>query len=211
MKTIQLVQNSEYSEEFNKIKTNIKYSTVGKDKKVILITSSNSNEGKTTIACNLAVSLSMDNKRVVLVDCDLRKPSVHKEFAISKMNGLTDVLIEDIELSDALEIYNKNLDILTSGRIPPNPTELLASDQMDVILNELKSRYDYVLIDTTPLEVVADAQILSSKVDGTVLVCNYGKTKRDELINSKKSIDQVNGKVIGVILNRSKVKKGSYY
>lgn len=210
MPNIKLNPKSLYAEAFRSIKTNIKYSSVDKDKKIILITSSEPGEGKSTTAVNLAITLSQDNKTVLIMDCDLRKPTIHKQFKISASGGLTDLLISEVSLTDAIYSKDKYLDVLAAGTIPPNPAELLASDEMQGFLSELKRIYDYVVIDTTPLGVVADSQILTSKVDGVILVVKHGKTKKDKLVNCKKIIDQVGGKLIGVVINRVKDKNENY-
>ncbi|MDY4077640.1 MAG: CpsD/CapB family tyrosine-protein kinase [Clostridium sp.] len=202
---------SYYAEAFRTIKTNIKYSSADKHKKVILVTSTEAGEGKSTISSNLALSLSQDNKKVVIVDGDLRKPSVHKQFRISGSIGLTEVLIGEQSLNSVKYKINPYLDAITSGHIPPNPAELLASDEMEKLIKNLKEEYDYVIIDTNPIGLVADAQILSSKVDGVILVARYEKTKKENLLNCKKMIDQVGGNTIGVVLNGIDEKRGKYY
>ncbi|MCI6188329.1 MAG: CpsD/CapB family tyrosine-protein kinase [Clostridium sp.] len=202
---------SYYAEAFRTIKTNIKYSSADKHKKVILVTSTEAGEGKSTISSNLALSLSQDNKKIVIVDGDLRKPSIHKQFRISGSVGLTEVLIGEQSLSSVKYKINPYLDAITSGHIPPNPAELLASEEMEKLIKNLKEEYDYVIIDTNPIGLVADAQILSSKVDGVILVARYEKTKKENLLNCKKMIDQVGGNTIGVVLNGIDEKKGKYY
>ena len=203
---------SYYAEAFRTIKTNIKYSSADKHKKVILVTSTEAGEGKSTISSNLALSLSQDNKKIVIVDGDLRKPSIHKQFRISGSSaGLTEVLIGEQSLSSVKFKINPYLDAITSGHIPPNPAELLASEEMEKLIKNLKEEYDYVIIDTNPIGLVADAQILSSKVDGVILVARYEKTKKENLFNCKKMIDQVGGNTIGVVLNGIDEKKGKYY
>lgn len=202
---------SYYAEAFRTIKTNIKYSSADKHRKVILVTSTEAGEGKSTISSNLALSLSQDNKKIVIVDGDLRKPSIHKQFRISGSVGLTEVLIGEQSLSSVKYKINPYLDAITSGHIPPNPAELLASEEMEKLIKNLKEEYDYVIIDTNPIGLVADAQILSSKVDGVILVARYEKTKKENLLNCKKMIDQVGGNTIGVVLNGIDEKKGKYY
>lgn len=202
---------SYYAEAFRTIKTNIKYSSVDKHKKVILVTSTEAGEGKSTISSNLALSLSQDNKKVIIVDGDLRKPSVHKQFRISGSIGLTEVLIGEQSLNSVKYKINPYLDAIASGHIPPNPAELLASEEMEKIIKSLKEEYDYIIIDTNPIGLVADAQILSSKVDGVILVARYEKTKKENLLNCKKMIDQVGGNTIGVVLNGVDEKRGKYY
>lgn len=202
---------SYYAEAFRTIKTNIKYSSADKHKKVMLVTSTEAGEGKSTISSNLALSLSQDNKKVIIVDGDLRKPSVHRQFRISGSVGLTEVLIGEQSLNSVKYKINPYLDAVTSGHIPPNPAELLASEEMEKIIKNLKEEYDYVIIDTNPIGLVADAQILSSKVDGVILVARYEKTKKENLLSCKKMIDQVGGNTIGVVLNGVDEKRGKYY
>lgn len=200
-----------YAEAFRTIKTNIKYSLSNKNKKVLLITSSEAGEGKSTIASNLALSLSQDNKKVVLIDCDLRKPTLNKHFSISGMEGLTEAIIGEKSIEKVTKKINNYLDVIPSGHVPPNPAELLASDEMDKIINELRGKYDYVIIDTSPICLVADAQILSTKSDGVIFVLRNKKTKKDNLCKAKKLVEQVGGNVIGMILNRKEQRKGKYY
>lgn len=202
---------SYYAEAFRTIKTNIKYSSADKHKKVLLVTSTEAGEGKSTISSNLALSLSQDNKKVIIIDGDLRKPSVHKQFRISGSVGLTELLIGEESLEKIKHKINPYLDAIASGHIPPNPAELLASEEMEKLINKLREEYDYVIIDTNPIGLVADAQILSSKVDGVILVARYEKTKKENLLSCKKMIDQVGGNTIGVVLNGIDEKRGKYY
>lgn len=202
---------SYYAEAFRTIKTNIKYSSADKHKKVLLVTSTEAGEGKSTISSNLALSLSQDNKKVIIIDGDLRKPSVHKQFKISGTVGLTELLIGEKSINDIKHKINPYLDAITSGHIPPNPAELLASEEMEKLIEKLREEYDYVIIDTNPIGLVADAQILSSKVDGVILVARYEKTKKENLLSCKKMIDQVGGNTIGVVLNGIDEKRGKYY
>ena len=202
---------SYYAEAFRTIKTNIKYSSADKHKKVLLVTSTEAGEGKSTISSNLALSLSQDNKKVIIIDGDLRKPSVHKQFRISGSVGLTDLLIGEEALEKIKHKINPYLDAIASGHIPPNPAELLASEEMEKVIEKLREEYDYVIIDTNPIGLVADAQILSSKVDGVILVARYEKTKKENLLSCKKMIDQVGGNTIGVVLNGIDEKRGKYY
>lgn len=202
---------SYYAEAFRTIKTNIKYSSADKHKKVLLVTSTEVGEGKSTISSNLALSLSQDNKKVIIIDGDLRKPSVHKQFRISGSVGLTELLIGEEALEKIKHKINPYLDAIASGHIPPNPAELLASEEMEKVIEKLREEYDYVIIDTNPIGLVADAQILSSKVDGVILVARYEKTKKENLLSCKKMIDQVGGNTIGVVLNGIDEKRGKYY
>lgn len=174
---------SYYAEAFRTIKTNIKYSSADKHKKVLLVTSTEAGEGKSTISSNLALSLSQDNKKVIIIDGDLRKPSVHKQFRISGSVGLTELLIGEQSLENIKNKINPYLDAITSGHIPPNPAELLASEEMEKLINKY----------------------------GVILVVRYEKTKKENLLSCKKMIDQVGGNTIGVVLNGIDEKRGKYY
>lgn len=192
---------SYYAEAFRTIKTNIKYSSADKHKKVLLVTSTEAGEGKSTISSNLALSLSQDNKKVIIIDGDLRKPSVHKQFRISGSVGLTELLIGEEALEKIKHKINPYLDAIASGHIPPNPAELLASEEMEKVIEKLREEYDYVIIDTNPIGLVADAQILSSKVDGVILVARYEKTKKGKSFKLQKNDRPSRGKY-----NRSSIK-----
>ena len=200
-----------YAEAFRTVKTNIRYSSADKDKKVFLVTSTQPGEGKSTVAVNLAMSLSLDNKKVIIIDADLRKPTVHKRLQISGTTGLTDVLVGEAELDNTIIKVNEYLNVLVAGQIPPNPAELLASKGMEKLINKFREEYDYVILDGNPICVIADSQILASKVDGVILIARHEYTKKDELVNAKKLVEQVGGNVIGVILNRVRDKSRKYY
>lgn len=190
-----------YAEAYSKLKTSIKYSSVDKNKKVFLLTSSDKGEGKTTTTANLAISLSLDNKKVLLIDCDLRRPSLHKYLKIESFEGLTEVLIGDISIEKAIGKIKENLYFLPAGNRPPNPAEIVGSEEFEILLQRLKEKFDYIIIDTPPIGFVADAQILSSKVDGVILVVRYGSTKKSELVSCKEALELVGGKLIGSIIN----------
>ena len=200
------------------IRTNILYST---SRKTILITSCRQKEGKSWIINNLAVAFAQADKKVILVDTDLRKENNRNEiFNVEKGEGLSDFIKEISD--DKLENLNKskkyiketkipNLHMLQNGTIPPNPSELISSDNMKKLLDLLKSMYDVVLLDGTPCMVVSDSIALSSMVDSTVLVAESKKTKLNDLKKTKKLIEDVNGKILGVISNTSEIQKGKYY
>lgn len=193
-----------YAEAYSKLKTSIKYSSADKNNKVFLITSSEKGEGKSTTATNLAISLSFDKKKVLLVDCDLRRSSLHKYLRISGECGLTEVITGETNVEKAIVNIKDNLFFLPSGNRPPNPAELLGSENFELMLKELKDIFDYIIIDSPPLRVVADAQILSSKVDGVILVVKYGFTKKDELLVCRETLELVGGKLIGTVINGDK-------
>ena len=158
------------AEAYRTLRTNIQYSAFDKKIKSIVLTSSEPGEGKSTTAGNIAISFAQANKKTIMIDCDLRKPSLHRKFKISNMIGLSDILIGKEKIDDALHEYSEYLDILPSGKLPPNPSEMLGSNAMERLIRELEQRYDILILDTAPLQAVTDAQILSTKVDGTILI-----------------------------------------
>lgn len=169
------------AESYRTLRTNIQYSSFDEECKSIVITSSEPGEGKSTTAANLALSLAQGEKKVILIDCDLRKPSIHKKFKISNLTGLSDVLIGQKKLIQVLKRHGDNLLLLTSGKIPPNPSEMLGSKAMKNLLKELRENFDYIIIDTPPVQAVTDSQVLSTEADGTLLVIKAEKTKRDSV------------------------------
>lgn len=199
------------AEAYRSLRTNIQYSSIDEKFRVIVVTSSEPAEGKSTTAGNLALVLAQSGKHVLLVDCDMRKPSIHKKFKISNMAGLSDLLINKNVMEEVVYKFNDNLDIVTSGSIPPNPSEMLASKRMEKYLEAMKEQYDYIVLDTPPLRAVTDAQILSIKADGTVLVVKAEATKRESVLNSINLLKKVNGTIIGTVLNAVDNKKSKYY
>lgn len=199
-------------EAFRTIRTNIQFSGIDKNIKSLVITSSISEEGKTTIAINLAYSISQTDKKVILIDSDLRKPRIHKVFGLPNLLGLTTALAENIDYKSFVQIIDEEkLDVLTSGPIPPNPSELLGSKQMVRLLEGIKEDYDMVIFDSPPVGMVIDGAILSTLVDGTILVCGMGKTEIDDIKAARVALDNVNANIIGVIMNKVSIKKSRYY
>lgn len=199
------------AESFRKIKTNIQYSSLDKKYKVIAITSSKPGEGKTFVASNLAVTLSQGGKKVILIDCDFRNPNIHKKFRFSNITGLSEILLDKENLNIAAREYNENLVVITSGNMPPNPSETLASERMSEFLEELKKHYDYIILDTPPILFVSDSQVISIKADGTILVVRAEKTKKHEIKESYRILKDVNAKIIGTVLNGLKNESRKYY
>lgn len=199
------------AESYRTLRTNIQYSSFDKEIKRILVTSAEPGEGKSTTAANLAVAFSQDEKKVLLIDCDLRKPSVHKQFRISNNIGLSDVVMDNSKLKKAINKHNEYLDILPSGKIPPNPSELLGSKVMENLLDELQKEYDIIIIDTPPVQAVTDSQILSTKVDGVILVVRAERTKKDSVKFAKESLQKVKANIIGVVLNGGERTRDKYY
>lgn len=199
------------AEAYRTLRTNIQYSSFDKEYRTIVVTSSEPGEGKTITSGNLALALAQGESKVLLVDCDMRKPSVHKHFKISNENGLTDLLLHKKTMEQVMVKYNENLTIVAAGRVSPNPSEMLGSRAMGIFLEEMKEHFDYVVMDTPPLGAVTDAQVLSTKVDGTILVVKAGATKKDVVMNSVNLIKKVNGNLIGTVLNGVEQSKNKYY
>ncbi|WP_270565914.1 CpsD/CapB family tyrosine-protein kinase [Clostridium beijerinckii] len=199
------------SEAYRTLRTNIQYSSFDKTIKSIVVTSAEAAEGKSTVSGNLALSFAQNEKKVIIVDCDLRKPSVHKNFKLSNLSGLSEVLIGKEDLDNVIQSRNENLDILTSGKIPPNPSEMLSSTAMTNLIQKLGEKYDMVILDSAPLQAVTDAQILSTKVDGTILVVRAQRTNRESVIDAKNSLTKVGANILGTVLHAVENTRGKYY
>ena len=189
------------SEAYRTLRTNIQYSSFDKELKTILVTSSDSGEGKSTICGNLALAFAQSDKRVLLIDCDLRSPSIHKNFKISNIYGLSEVLLGTKRIGEMIKSYNNKIDILPSGNLPPNPSELLGSEAFENLLEQLKESYDLIILDSAPVRVVSDSQLLAAKADGTILVVKKDKTKINYIKESKNLLKNVGANIIGCVLN----------
>jgi capsular exopolysaccharide synthesis family protein len=201
-------------EAYRTIRTNIQFSMPKGQLRTMLITSTGPEEGKSTTTANLAITMAESGNRVLLIDADLRKSVVHKMFQLPNLKGLTNVLAEDLDYREILRSTKvKGLDILTGGPKPPNPSELLGSEKMRTFLESLKKDYDIIILDTPPVLPVTDAAILASQVDGVVIVSSYGHTTFDGLDRAKVQLENVDAKILGVILNKVPTSKrsGHYY
>lgn len=202
------------AEAYRSLRTNIKYSPSDRAIKSIVVTSARPQEGKSLISGNLALAFAENGESVILVDCDLRKPSIYKMFELSDSYDISDVLLKNEKLEGVIQKYNEKLDILPSVKIPLNPSEMLGSLNMRNLLEFLKIKYDIVIIDTPPLEVVIDAQVLSTRVDGTILVVRADQSKNDSVMGAKKLLEKVGANVVGTVLNgvnKGKNKYSYYY
>lgn len=189
-------------EAYKTARTNLLFALAPHNKKIVLISSSEPNAGKSTVSSNLAITLAQNGVRVLLIDADLRKPSQHRTFRVKKHNGLSRVLSGELSFEDCVcREVAKGTDLLPSGSLPPNPSELLGSETMANLLDKLAKEYDYILIDTPPLAVVSDSLVLCEKAAGIVLVTRQGQTTYDELRSSIESIKNVNGNLLGVIIS----------
>lgn len=211
MFVVQKNPKSVEAEAYKVLRTNIQYSSFDKNAKVIVVTSSEPGEGKSTTTGNLGLSMAQDGKKTIIIDCDLRKPTIHKNFEISNTSGLSELIIGKINIEEATKEVNRNLKVITSGKIPPNPLEMLGSENMKKLLAKLKEHYDVIILDSPPILVVADAQVLSTLADGTVMVVRAGKTKKEMVLKAKKKVEQVHGKILGMLLNGAEKEAGNYY
>lgn len=200
------------AEQFRTLRTNIQFASIEKEMQILMVTSSAPSEGKSTTAANLAVVFAQQDKKVLIIDADLRKPTMHETFRIENTTGLTNTLSKQQAVNNAIKATQiQNLDVLTSGPLPPNPAELLGSAAMNDVISTLKEQYDYLIIDTPPVLAVTDAKILASQCDGIMLVIQSGKTEIDSAKKAKEALVNAQGNVIGAILNGQKQKKHQYY
>lgn len=203
---------SPISEGYRMLRTNIEFSTINYKLQIIMVTSSKPSEGKSTTCANMAVAFAQANKKVLLIDADLRKPSQHYIFGKTNRNGLTTALFNQKVLADVIQQTDmENLSLINAGPTPPNPSELLSSDQMAVMLSRAREIYDVIIIDTPPIMSVTDAQIVATQSDGVVLVVDSGKVKKDVVLKAKASIEHVKAKLIGVVLNKINQKDSDIY
>lgn len=212
---VQREPKSPVSESYRTLRTNIQFASFDKDLQVIVVTSSGPGEGKSTTSGNLALTMAEAGKKVLLVDCDMRRPSLHKKFKVSNLSGLSNMLIEDIDIYEASKNIVDNLFLLTAGTIPPNPSEMLASKRMRGFLELMKKNFDYIILDSPPVIAVTDAQILSTMSDGVLLVISSGEAEREAAARAKLLLENVKANIIGAVLNKVDVKSrkhyGSYY
>ena len=204
---------SPISEAFRSLRTNIQFSTLDKPAKTLLVTSPNPVEGKSVTAANLAVVMAQAGLKTLLVDSDLRRPALHKIFQSPNQSGLTTmVLQEDLSSDGHLQATEmENLHLLTSGPIPPNPSELLGSRKMQTLMEKFREEYDIVVLDSPPVLAVTDASVLATQVDGVLIVADSGRTRRDVALRARDNLVKVGANILGVALNRMGHRAGGYY
>ena len=210
-KLVTLDQLSSVVEAYRMLRTSVLLSTAGKPPKTILFTSGQPGEGKTTTAINTAISLSQLGASVLLIDADLRRPTVHRVFKMNQPQGLSTYLSRQVEVDPLIhKLWVPNLSVLPCGPIPPNPAELISSERMKEVLKALSEKYDHVLIDSPPLINVTDPVILSTMVDGVILVVQAGRSTRDIVRRARHELSSVGAKIFGVVLNNLDVKREGY-
>jgi capsular exopolysaccharide synthesis family protein len=215
-RTIELITStdpkSNYSECYRSIRTSLLLSGAESSLKSLIVTSPLPAEGKTATVSNLAVTLAQMNKKVVLIDADLRKARLHRIFKTKNLNGLTKYLTGSLEVRDLLRPTEvRNLYLINSGPLPPNPTELLGSERMAALVRTLREEFNFILFDTPPILAVSDAMVLGPVIDGVILIVWGGKTPREALMRAKENLDLLKVKSLGVIINNLNIKQHSYY
>lgn len=202
---------SPIAEAFRLIRTNIQFASLGSELKIIMGTSSLPGEGKSTVMLNLAIVIANAGYKVVHVDCDLRKPMVHK--LVEKPNkGVTNILSTDGDFHDYLVSLDvPGLDILPAGTIPPNPSEILGSTKWQNLIDELAEEYDYVIIDAPPILPVADSNIIATKADGVIMIVASNETSKTQALETKRRLEHVGANILGVVLNKVELEAAKEY
>jgi len=198
-------------EAYKTIRTNLMFVISNSEKKRVIVSSSNIGEGKSTTAVNLAIAFAQLGSKVLLIDADMRRPSIYKKMKLPNTKGLSSLLVGFCGMDEAIATVNPCLDVMPSGPIPPNPSELLGSEKMAEILDELNETYEYIFIDTPPVNVVSDCLVLAPITDGIVFIAQDLITTHDEVQRALSSIELAQAKLLGIVLNGStKAKRASY-
>lgn len=198
------------SEQFRTIRTNIMYSSIDQPIRSVLFTSATPGAGKSTVVANMAIAYAQAGKKTLLLDADLRRPTSHYTFEVLNQKGLSTAIVKEVPLETLIRSTEfEKLDLITSGPIPPNPSELLSSRRMEQFMNDLAIHYEMIIIDSPPLLSVTDAQLLSKRSDGVVLVTNVEDNNRDQLLEAKDLLYKADANIIGLVLNNRDMKQGA--
>lgn len=198
-------------EAYNSIRTNLLFTQQGEKCPIFVVTSPTANNGKTINSANLAINFAQMGKKTLVIDADMRNPSLHKLFSLSSRNGLSEILAGLTDNITVTKTDIENLSVLTSGKIPPNPTELLSSPRMDKLLDFVKEHYDCVFIDTPPINIVTDATVFAQKATGYILIVKTDTTNVPELKTTVSTLQGINANILGFILNDANSEKKKYY
>lgn len=209
---------STISEDIRTIRTNLEFSLVDDDAKIIMVTSSVPGEGKSFISSNLSIAFAQNNKKVLLIDCDLRLGRAHKIFEVSNKKGLSNLIVkldEDVDYKEYIQKTEiKDLYVLPRGVVPPNPSELLSSERFSKLINDLRKVFDCIILDSVPVNGLSDALVISKNADKVIIVSKYGSTDVADLENTKKLLQNVGAKLAGVVINsvpKARSKYENYY
>ncbi len=203
--------SSPIAEAYRKIATNIEFSNIDNEIKTIMITSAKQDEGKTSIICNLALVMTELKKNILLMDLDLRKPAIHKQFELSNKKGLTDLLINKDDYKTYIQNVYPGLDVLTTGMIPANPAEIINSRTLKELIKEMAKCYDYIFLDAPPVMFVSDPITISTYANAVIIAIEHGKTEKDLVKKAVDSLKQVNANIIGAVFNNIPVSNQSNY
>ena len=198
-------------EAYKTIRTNLTFLLPKNGCKSFVISSAAPGEGKSTTSINTAIAFSQLGKKVILIDADMRRPSIHKKLKLLNTKGLFTVLLDNNALSDSIQKINPCFDVLTSGPLPPNPAEMLASEALSDLLDILEEKYDYVIFDSTPINVVSDALALAPKLDGLLLVVRDGLTNKDDVHRTIEACNFANVRLLGAVLNGVNTERNHKY
>jgi non-specific protein-tyrosine kinase len=198
------------AEAYRTLRTNIQFASLDKPLRTILATSSAPDEGKSTTIANLAVTIAQAEQRVILVDCDLRRPTLHTLFDVPNSAGLTSMMLEEQAAPPLQPTDVPGLMLLPSGPLPPRPADILGSRRMDAVIATLLQQADVVLFDTPPITSVTDAAVLATKVDGVLLVFRSGSTRRDRARDARRLLEKVNAHIVGVVLTDVRAERDQY-
>ncbi len=200
------------AEAFRSLRTNLQYAALGSPLRILTVTAAGPDEGKSFITANLAVAMAQGGTRVLAVGADLRRPALHRAFGLDYRVGLTSVLMGRMSLEEAVRHTEPwGVDVLPSGPLPPNPAELLGSRQMAALLEEMKQRWELVLLDTPPVVALSDAALLAARSDGVLLVVTAYQTPRDVVVAARRQLEQVGARILGVVLNRVRPSESGRY
>jgi non-specific protein-tyrosine kinase len=200
------------AEAYRTLRTNIQFSSLDKPLGTLLVTSTAPDEGKSTTLANLAITMAQAEQRIILVDCDLRRPTLHTLFDLPNETGLTTMILSQEDAPSPLqETSVPGLSLLTSGPLPPRPADILGSRRMQAVIAQLREQADMVLFDTPPVVAVTDAAVLASRMDGVLLVFQAGKTSRERGRQAREILEKVKANIVGVVLNNAQVEEGYGY
>ena len=201
---------SPQTEAYRSLRTNLEFSSLDEPLHSLLVSSASPDEGKSTTLTNLGVINAQAGKRVILLDCDLRRPKLHELLGLSNNVGISTALLEPDDILPLQDTKIANLRVMTSGPLPPNPADLLASKRMDALLEQLREHADMVLLDAPPVTAATDAALLATKVDGVLLVVSAGTPKREQAERAKDLLEKVNANVVGAVLTNAAVDSNAY-
>lgn len=204
---------SNAAEAFRALRTNLIFSSIGNPITTLLVTSAAQSEGKSQVAANLAVTLAQSGNKTILVDADLRKPAQHSIWNTKNERGLTTMMLDNSAVSSPplIDTEIENLQLLPSGELPPAPADLLSSQRMSEVIGVLKARAHYIIFDSPPILAATDATLLSTKLDGTLLVIRAGSTRREDALRARQSLERVHARIIGAVLSNAPQETTRYY